>query len=238
MIVPPPTSYLILLIPIPPFQIKENYEIIFVSFCVFLLESFDVFWIFLLLFSMLIWFFVKISPHFYNQIKQGSFILPKRITNPCTLFNPNKPKGLFNFCEVKIFGCVTHSSVQDQFRISCVWHGFIFCTIKTYKISMKVLDWNKFNYFCVDTLCFSFSSTFCSEFCSNFSETTEVFLWGCFSWLTSFWACTLEFLSNMIVFVNWGTVFNLEISSWLLLDTKLTYFSILFWFLCCQKLNF
>ena len=151
MIVLPPTSYLILLIPIPPFQIKENYEIIFVSFCVFLLESFDVFWIFLLLFSMLIWFFIKISPHFYNQIKQGSFILPKRITNPCTLFNPNKPKGLFNFCEVKIFGCVTHISVQDQFRISCVWHGFIFCTIKTYKISMKVLDWNKFNYFCVDT---------------------------------------------------------------------------------------
>ena len=151
MIVLPPTSYLILLIPIPPFQIKENYEIIFVSFCVFLLESFDVFWIFLLLFSMLIWFYVKISPHFYNQIKQGSFILPKRITNPCTLFNPNKPKGLFNFCEVKIFGCVTHISVQDQFRISCVWHGFIFCTIKTYKISMKVLDWNKFNYFCVDT---------------------------------------------------------------------------------------
>ena len=154
MIVPPPTSYLILLIPIPPFQIKENYEIIFVSFCVFLLESFDVFWIFLLLFSMLIWFFVKISPHFYNQIKQGSFILPKRITNPCTLFNPNKPKGLFNFCEVKIFGCVTHISVQDQFRISCVWHGFIFCTIKTYKILMKVLDWNKFNYFCIDTFCF------------------------------------------------------------------------------------
>ena len=143
-----------------------------------------------------------------------------------------------NFWEVKIFGCVTHISVQDQFRISCVWHGIIFCTIKTYKISMKVLDWNKFNYFCVDTLCFSFSSTFCSEFCSNFSETTEVFLWGCFSWLTSFWACTLEFLSNMIVFVNWGTVFNLEISSWLLLDTKLTYFSILFWFLCCQKLTF
>ena len=205
MIVLPPTSYLILLIPIPPFQIKENYEIIFVSFCVFLLESFDVFWIFLLLFSMLIWFFIKISPHFYNQIKQGSFILPKRITNPCTLFNPNKPKGLFNFCEVKIFGCVTHISVQDQFRISCVWHGFIFCTIKTYKISMKVLDWNKV----------SFSSTFCSEFCSNFSETTEIFLWGSFSWLTSFWAC-----------------------SWLLLDTKLTYFSILFWFLCCQKLNF
>ena len=164
MIVPPPTSYLILLIPIPPFQIKENYEIIFVSFCVFLLESFDVFWIFLLLFSMLIWFFVKISPHFYNQIKQGSFILPKRITKPGTLFNPNKPKGLFNFCEVKIFGCVTHISVQDQFRISCVWHGFIFCTIKTYKISMKVLDWNKFNYFCVDTLFFRFQVLFVQSF--------------------------------------------------------------------------
>ena len=45
------------------------HEITFVSFCMFLLEYFYVFECFYCCLSRLIWFFVKIFTHFYEQIK-------------------------------------------------------------------------------------------------------------------------------------------------------------------------
>ena len=83
----------------------QIYEIIFVLFCMFLLEHFDVFCMFLLLpvFDMV---FVRICPHFYNQIKykSGISILPTRMKKPWKLFKPKEHKGLHNFWEVKILG--------------------------------------------------------------------------------------------------------------------------------------
>ena len=59
------------------------------------------------------------------------------------------------------------------------------------------------------------------------------FNWGSSFWLTSFWRCSLEFLSIITTSVNWWTVFNLEIQTWLLLYTKLSSYLILWkiWFL-------
>ena len=62
----------------------QIYEIIFVSFCVFLLENFYVFWMFLL-FSKFAMIFVRIFPHFYNQIKYKAgnrFYPPKKNSKP------------------------------------------------------------------------------------------------------------------------------------------------------------
>ena len=47
------------------------------------------------------------------------------------------------------------------------------------------------------------------------------FIWGSSFWLTSFWGCSLEFLSIITASANWGIVFDLEILTWLLLHTKL-----------------
>ena len=47
--------------------------------------------------------------------------------------------------------------------------------------------------------------------------------WGSSFWLTLFWGCFLEFLSIIIITVILGVVFDLEIPSWLLLDTKLIF---------------
>ena len=83
----------------------QIYEIIFVLFCMFLLEHFDVFCMFLLL-SVFDMVFVRIFPHFYNQIKykSGISILPTRMKKPWKLFKPKEHKGLHNFWEVKILG--------------------------------------------------------------------------------------------------------------------------------------
>ena len=102
-------------------------EIVFVSFCVFLLEHFDIFCMFLLMLAiigMVIWFFIKTFAHFYEQIKTRqiiSFIISPRATNPQKLSKLNKPKELFSFWEVKIFGWFTHYGYKrSQFRISYV----------------------------------------------------------------------------------------------------------------------
>ena len=77
---------------------------------------------------------------------------------------------------------------------------------------MKVLLGNKLNEFCLDTLCFL---------------PNVFFNWDSSFWLTSFWGCSLEFLSIITASVNWGTVFDLEIPTWLLLHTKLSSYLIL-----------
>ena len=70
---------------------------------------------------------------------------------------------------------------------------------------------------------FWFSSTFLSEFVLvQMKELKNSFNWGSFFWLTLFWGCPLKFLSILIILVSWGAVFDLEIPSWLLLDTKLS----------------
>ena len=52
-------------------------------------------------------------------------------------------------------------------------------------------------------------------------EPKYFFNWSSSFWLTLFWVFSLEFRSNIIVSANMGAVVNLEISSWLLIDTKL-----------------
>ena len=66
-------------------------------------------------------------------------------------------------------------------------------------------------------------------------ELKYLFNWGSSFWLILFWRCSLKFLSIIIVPVSWGAVFDLEISSWLLTDIKLStlffHFVFHFWFL-------
>ena len=91
--------------------------IIFISFCVFPLEHFHVFFkCFYCRLSFLIWFFVNIFPQFYYQIKHkagNSFYLP---TN-------NKRTHGNSSNQTKLKACSV--SVMSNFRISCVWHCFI-----------------------------------------------------------------------------------------------------------------
>ena len=84
---------------------------------------------------------------------------------------------------------------------------------------MKVLLWNIFKNFLVLECFLSFASILVKELKYFFNS-------------GSFFLCYLEFLSIIVVFANYGLVFNLEIPSyyfsiisWLLLE--LTYFSIL-----------
>ena len=112
----------------------KNLWILFVSFCVFLLEHFDVFECFYYSFSCMIWYFVKIFLHFYEQIKHkvGNRFYPPitKITKPWKLFKPNKVKGLLNFWEVKVFGWFTHIGCKrTQLKISWFWLSFILHTI-------------------------------------------------------------------------------------------------------------
>ena len=86
---------------------------------------------------------------------------------------------------------------------------------------MKVLLGDKWNDFCLDTLCFfCLPKTFCVEF-FNLSEVTEIFVvnWGKSFSLTLFLRCSLVFLSCATVSANLGAVFKLQNLSWLLLDT-------------------
>ena len=74
---------------------------------------------------------------------------------------------------------------------------------------------------------FWFSNTFRSEFVLvQMKELKNSFNWGSFFRLTLVWRCSLKFL---------GAVFDLEIPSWLLLDTILStlffHFVFYYWFL-------
>ena len=131
------------------------------------------------------------------------------------------PGGLW---EVKILGWFAHIGYKKtQFRISFVWHFFTLCTIQTKNISMKVLLGNKLNDLYLDNIFFFFD--FQVLFLQSFvlilvKELKYSFIRGNSFWLTLFWVRSLEFLSTIFVSANWETVFNLEILSWLLLDTK------------------
>ena len=89
----PPTQFFRILI--PPFRKGVRlgtvcihlkiYEIIFASFYVFQLEHFDVFWMFLLFLPILIWLFVKILPHFFDNVKHktgNKFYPPTKSNKP------------------------------------------------------------------------------------------------------------------------------------------------------------
>ena len=112
------------------------YKTIFACFCVFPLEHFDIFWMFLLLFAIFnIYGFFKTFPLFYDQIKHKGgnrlYSLTKN-NKPWKLFKPNKREGLLSFWEFKILGWFTHIVYKKtRFRISCVWHEFILRTIQT-----------------------------------------------------------------------------------------------------------
>ena len=95
------------------------YEIIFVSFCLFPLEHFDFFLMFLLLFAMFDTRFSHIFRTKQNTRQAIGSILPPRIANSWKLLKRNKPKGLLNFWEVKICGWFTHIVYnRTQFTIS------------------------------------------------------------------------------------------------------------------------
>ena len=88
---------------------------------------------------------------------------------------------------------------------------------------MKVLLGNKLNDLYLDNIFFFFD--FQVLFLQSFvlilvKELKYSFIRGNSFWLTLFWVRSLEFLSTIFVSANWETVFNLEILSWLLLDTK------------------
>ena len=175
------------------------YETAFVSFCVFLLQHFDFFW----------YGFLQICKLWRNQNarQEISSALSPRITNPRKLFKSDKTKGLPSFWEVKIFE----------------WFKNILPTIWTYKIWMKFLLGNKLNDLCHETLYFLVFKYFLFSFVSTLMQVLKYFFnWGSSFWLTLFWICSLEFLSIIIDSANWGSVFNLEIPFWLLLDTMLS----------------
>ena len=150
--------------------------IILFSFSMFPLEDFDVFWIFLLLFIISDMVFGKDFPTFLWPNKtQGrqynpSFYRP-RITNSWKLFKPNKPKGLFSFLKVEIFGWFTHIVIKEHSS------GLVMSGMALYHAQYKhtkfvwiiCLGINKLSVFLP-------LSTFCSEFCFNFNEGTEIFL--------------------------------------------------------------
>ena len=108
-------------------------------------------------FPCLIWFFEKIFPHFYNQIKHKAgnrFYPPNKNNKLIEILQTTQTKRQRNLWEFKIFVCFTHIGYKrTHFRISCVSHPFILCTIQTYNISMKVLLKNKLNDFYLDNLC-------------------------------------------------------------------------------------
>ena len=89
---------------------------------------------------------------------------------------------------------------------------------------MKALLGNKVNDFCLPSALL---------FVKCFFNSSSSF------WLPSFWGCSLEFLSIITASVNWGTVFDLQILTWLLLHTKLSSYLILqkFGFLVCFALK-
>ena len=106
---------------------------------------------------------------------------------------------------------------------------------------MKVLLGNKWNDFCLDTLCFfcCLPNTFCAEF-FNLSEVAQIFVinWGKSFWLTLFLRCSFVFLSCPTADpADWGAVFDLENSSWLLLDGKLGVILFIVGYLVCWSLR-
>ena len=112
------------------------------------------------------------------------------------------------------------NTILHHFCLTWLYYG-----IDIYISWMKVLLGNKWNDFCHDTLCFfCLPSSFCAEFFS-FSDVTEIFVtnWGKSFWLTLLLRCSLVFLSctTGTVPADWGAVFDLENSSWLLLYGKL-----------------
>ena len=81
----------------------------------------------------LMWFFVNIFTHFYDQIKHKAgnrFYPPTNNNKPMKTLQTKQPKGLLSFCDVKIFGWFTHIGCKrTRFRISCISHGFMLRTI-------------------------------------------------------------------------------------------------------------
>ena len=72
------------------------------------------------------------------------------------------------------------------------------------------------------SLFFCLKNTFCVEFL-NLREVAKIFVinWGKSFWLTLFFRCSSVFLSWTTVPADWGAVFDLENSSWLLHHGKL-----------------
>ena len=67
-----------------------------------------------------------------------------------------------------------------------------------------------------------FGFWFSTTFCFILNEELKYFInWDRSFWLTLFWGCFLEFLS-IIIPVSWRAVYDLEIPSWLPLDSKLS----------------
>ena len=132
---------------------------------------------------------------------------------------------------------------REIYQFCLIWlyitqYIYIYIYIYMFIILIKVLLGNKLNDFCLKTLYFLVFKyfLFSSLFQFKWRIWNIFFNWGSSFWLTLFSGCSLEFLSIIIMHaVSWGAVFDLEIPSWLLLDTKLVpfflHFVFHFWFL-------
>ena len=76
---------------------------------------------------ILMCFFVKIFPHFHDQIKhkRGNRLYSHTKNNKhMESLQTKQTKGLLNLWEVKISGWFTHIGYKrTRFRISCAWYG-------------------------------------------------------------------------------------------------------------------
>ena len=76
---------------------------------------------------ILMCFFVKIFPHFHDQIKhkRGNRLYSHTKNNKhMESLQTKQTKGLLNLWEVKISGWFTHIGFKrTRFRISCAWYG-------------------------------------------------------------------------------------------------------------------
>ena len=152
----------------------QVYEIIFVSF----LCSWKP-WCFLSVFPYLIWLFVKIFPHFYNQIKHKAdnrFYPPNKNnksmenqTNIKCCAISGKSKLL---CGLHKLGIREHSSRSVAFDMSLYYAQFK-RIIFQWRSCLRINSMNS----TLAIFSFWFSSTFCSEFCENLSEGAEIFLY-------------------------------------------------------------
>ena len=105
---------------------------------------------------------------------------------------------------------------------------------------MKFLLGNKLHDLCHDTLCFlGFQVRFVQSFDTILmkKKLKHFFNWGSSFWLTLYGGFFFfKFLSVNFISANLGAVFDLEIPSWLLLDTKRNTFFFPFCFsLSCEK---
>ena len=118
--------------------------------------------------------------------------------------------------------CFVVNLWREIYQLCLTWI-YITHNLNIFIIRIKVLLGNNLNDFCLETFCFLVFKYFLFKVCFSLNEGSEIFNWGSSFWLTLFWGCSLELLSIIIIPVSWGAVFDLEVPSWLLLDTKLIF---------------